>query len=434
MTATCDAVVIGAGVIGAAIGLELARTGRKVVNVERLPAAGYGSTGSSSAVIRVHYSTLDGTALAYDGYFHWKRWAEHLDVADHCGLAEFRECGCLVMKTAQNGGLARVVETVGRLGIPVEHWDAERIRRALPMYDLARYWPPRQPDHPAFGEATGGSIEGAVFFPTAGYVTDPQLAARNLQSAAEAAGGRFLFNRTVVAIPVDGGRVNGVVLDDGTSIAAPVVVNAAGPHSGRINSMAGADADMAVATRPVRQEVAVVAPPPGIDFEGGGTIVSDGDIGCYARPESGNRILIGSESPDCDPLEVVDPDRFSRDLTDQALAQVLRYAQRVPTLPVPPRPGGIVDLYDVSDDWIPIYDRSCVDGFFMAIGTSGNQFKTAPVVGRLMARLIEHVEAGGDHDAAAMPFRLRHVAHTVDTATFSRRRIIHRDSSFSVLG
>ena len=75
MSETYDAIVIGAGVIGGAIGLELARTGRRVLNVDRLPAAGYCSTGSSCAIIRVHYSTLDGTALAYDSYFDWKNWA-----------------------------------------------------------------------------------------------------------------------------------------------------------------------------------------------------------------------------------------------------------------------------------------------------------------------------------------------------------------------
>ena len=131
---------------------------------------------------------------------------------------------------------------------------------------------------------------------------------------------------------------------------------------------------------------------------------------------------------------MVDPDSFDRNLSDQAVTQALRFAQRVPSLTVAPRPRGVVDLYDVSDDWIPIYDRSCVDGFFMAIGTSGNQFKNAPGAGRLMARLIEYVESCGDHDARAMPFRLRHLDHTIDTATFSRRRAVNPDSSFSVLG
>lgn len=434
MTESYDAIVIGAGVIGAAIGLELARSGRRVLNIDRLPAAGYGSTGNSCAIIRVHYSTVDGTALAYDSYFDWKRWADYLGAADERGLAEFRDCGCLVMKTEQNGRLARIVDNVSRLGIPYEEWDADRIRAALPIYDLKRYWPAKRQDEPGFGEPTGGALDGGVFFPTAGYINDPQLASHNLQRAAEAAGGRFLFNRAVVEIPVAGNRVQGVVLDDGTRIAAPVVVNVAGPHSARVNAMVGADRDMTITTRPVRQEVVHVDAPAGFDLAGSGIVVSDSDIACYVRPETGNHILVGSEDPECDPREVVDPDGFDRGLSDQAVTQAMRFAQRVPSLALSPRPKGVVDLYDVSDDWIPIYDRSCVDGFYMAIGTSGNQFKNAPGAGRLMARLIAHVEGGGDHDARPMPFRLQNIDQTVDTATFSRRRRINPDSSFSVLG
>ena len=46
--------------------------------------------------------------------------------------------------------------------------------------------------------------------------------------------------------------------------------------------------------------------------------------------------------------------------------------------------------YDVSDDWIPIYDRSSIDGYYMAIGTSGNQFKCTGPAGLLMASIIEY--------------------------------------------
>ena len=86
-----DAIIIGAGIIGASIGLELARLGWKTLNLDRLPAAGYGPTSASCAIIRSHYSTLDGTALAFEGYQYWKNWAEHLGVADDRGLEEFLE-------------------------------------------------------------------------------------------------------------------------------------------------------------------------------------------------------------------------------------------------------------------------------------------------------------------------------------------------------
>ena len=106
----------------------------------------------------------------------------------------------------------------------------------------------------------------------------------------------------------------------------------------------------------------------------------------------------------------------------------------VPSLGIPSKLRGCVDLYDVTEDWIPIYDRSCVDGFYMACGSSGNQFKNAPVAGRAMAELIDYCESGGDHDANPMGYRLEHVDHEISLGTFSRLREINQDSSFSVLG
>ena len=53
-------------------------------------------------------------------------------------------------------------------------------------------------------------------------------------------------------------------------------------------------------------------------------------------------------------------------------------------MPISTNIKGVVALYDVSDDWIPIYDKSSLPGFYMAVGTSGNQFKNAPVAGMMM--------------------------------------------------
>ena len=99
MTERYDAIIIGAGIIGACTAYELAKRGWRTLNVDKLPAAGYGSTGSSCAIIRTHYSTLDGSALAYESFFYWDDWAGYLGVPDERGLAAFHKTGCLVMKT-----------------------------------------------------------------------------------------------------------------------------------------------------------------------------------------------------------------------------------------------------------------------------------------------------------------------------------------------
>ena len=103
-------------------------------------------------------------------------------------------------------------------------------------------------------------------------------------------------------------------------------------------------------------------------------------------------------------------------------------------LPIPSKPSGIADLYDVSDDWIPIYDKYDLNGYYQAIGTSGNQFKTAPVVGGLMAELIQKVEGGYPHDQSPLQYTLPHLGITIDTGVFHRKRKINLNSSFSVIG
>lgn len=434
MSDSYDAIIIGAGIIGAALGLELARKGWKTLNVDMLPAAGYGSTSGSCAIIRTHYSTLEGTAFAYDGFFYWKHWRDYLGVDDERGLAEFRQTGCMVMKTDANKALAGVKAHQDALCIPYEDLDAEALRKRLPYFDFKRFHPPRRPDDAGFAEPTGGELPGAVFFPCAGYITDPQLAAHNLQRAAEAAGANFLFNRRVVAVPKDAaGRVTGVTLDDGKTIPAPVVANVGGPHSCKINEMAEATGDMKITTRALKQEV-VHVPMPVHNYDEVGMVTSDSDIACYTRPEKGGFLLVGSEDPPCDPREWVDPDDYDRNFSEQWRVQAMRAAQRIPELGIPSRMKGIVDLYDVTDDWIPIYDKSCVAGFYMAIGTSGNQFKNAGVAGAMMADLIEKVENGHDHDADPVRFPLKHIGRTTDVSFYSRLRTINPESSFSVLG
>jgi sarcosine oxidase subunit beta len=266
-------------------------------------------------------------------------------------------------------------------------------------------------------------------------VTDPALSAQNLMDAARAKGAGLRLGAEVTEILREGGRVKGVRLADGEEIHAPVVINVAGPGSARVNEMAGVTGDMTIATRPLRQEVVHVPAPEGFDFEAQGTIVSDSDIACYCRPEKGNHILVGSEDPECDAHVWVESDTtYDRDFSEQWTTQAMRYAQRVPALGIPSRARGVVDLYDASTDWIPIYDKSALPGFYMACGTSGNQYKNAPIAGKLMAALVQYCEAGADHDAEPMRFRLPYIDREIDAGFYSRKRPINAESSFSVLG
>jgi sarcosine oxidase subunit beta len=432
MSKTVDVIIIGAGVIGAATAFELAKKGYQTLNFDKLPAAGQGSTGSSSAGIRTHYSTWDGVAMAYEGYFHWKNWTDYLAVVDERGMARFKNTGGLVLGNESE----KLLKLLTRVGVDFELWDLDLVKKKIPIYSDLDYSPPKRPEDETFFERPSRKFSRAIYTPSSGYMNDPQLVTHNLQAAAESKGSRFMFKRRVVEIRRSSAKIVGVKLNDGERIDAPVVVNAAGPHSFMVNRMAGLQNSMKIKTRALRHEVHVVPSPKGFDFEKKGYVTSDFTNATYHLPEVGNCILVGSQDPACDPkVWIEDPDHFNRQVTTaQWRAQVYRLAQRIPSLGIPDKPKGLADLYDVSDDWIPIYDRSDLEGFYLAIGTSGNQFKNAPVVGRLMAELIDACENGHDHDRQAVKFAGQYTGHILNAGFYSRMREIHRDSSFSVVG
>ena len=435
MTKRYDAIIIGAGIIGACIGFELAKKGQRVLNVDKLSGAGYGSTAGSCAVIRLYYSTPDGVAMAREGYYYWLDWPRYLGAVDPTGMVKYINTGAMVMKTEKNKYLTNVKAALDELHVVYEELDAHGIRRMLPLADTRRFGPPVLASDPRFGQPSGEAIAGALYIPESGLISDPKQSVHNVQVAAEKIGGEYRFKAEVVAILKKNGRCAGIRLADGTAIEAPVVVNVAGPHSCQINAMAGVLDGMNIKTRPMKQEVCHVPAPDGFDYDNMGFIISDSDIGCYSRPEVGNHILIGSEDPECDTLDYIDdPDAYNTDFTAQWTTQVLREAQRIPDLRIPNQPSGVVDLYDASDDWIPIYDKSDLPGFYMAVGTSGNQYKNAPVVGRLMTALIEACESGHDHDRDPVSFPMHYTGRTCNIGFFSRLREINTDSSFSVIG
>jgi sarcosine oxidase subunit beta len=69
-----DAVIIGAGIIGGCIALELCKQGLKTINIDFQTNAGAGSTTNSCGNVRFHYSTVAGAAMAYESAWYWHNW------------------------------------------------------------------------------------------------------------------------------------------------------------------------------------------------------------------------------------------------------------------------------------------------------------------------------------------------------------------------
>ncbi len=417
-----DAIVIGAGVIGSSVALELARGGRDVVVVDKGPGAGAGSTSASSSIIRYSYSTRDAILTAWEAAQMWFDWEAHLGAVDPDGMARFIECGNLILRTTGYDGTA-ITPWWDEFDIPYEDLDAATLAARFPMLDVGKYYPPKRLDDPAFADDAVGELT-ALYSPRCGFIDDPMLSAKNLAYAARLHGARFAFRCEVVSVERDSVGVTGVTLASGDSLVAPVVVNVGGPHSRIINEMAGVTDDMAIGHRALRQEVFTAPAPVGLRLEDGAPFVSDLDVGQYFRPQIGGTLLLGGSEPECDELHWVDdPDSNSDYPTVEVWeTAMMRLARRVPEFGVPSQPTGLAALYDASDDWVPIYDRSSLHGFFMACGTSGNQFKNAPIAGQYMREIIDATMGGHDHDAQPVQFHGAYTGQMIDLGAFSRRR------------
>jgi len=437
------AVVIGAGVIGSSIALQLKRLGHDVTVIDRNSAAGMGSTSASSAVVRFNYSTFDAVALSWESYFLWKEFKDLIDGTngysrnpssnsqEHYAHLEDRGYVMLDVPVLSND---KTMALFDRAGIPYEIWDSKTLKERMVGIDAGRYWPNKPVKSDEFWQEATEEL-GAIFSKHGGYVSDPLLAAQNFAAAAKREGVVFKFRKAVVGIDKKDGRVCGVKLCDFDSqskkaletgveiITADVVVNVAGPWSTSINQMAGAGGDFTMELKPLRAEVHQISTPKDILP---GPIMGDLDLGTYVRSGPGGITLVGGTEPECDVLEWVEPDKVDEVNMTRTVevfeSQTYRFARRFPAAQIPSTPVGVVGVYDVSSDWTPIYDKTDVPGFYVAIGTSGNQFKNAPGAGLIMAHLISEVEKGADHDNQPVVYQCTKSMSAINLATFSRKR------------
>ena len=468
---TADVAIIGAGIIGCNIALELNKLGvRNVAVFDRFPCgAGSGTTSYSSAIVRCFYSVPDMIHFSWESYQVWLNWADHLGVvldedgrvpactpgfpAAGASVPAFYECGaCLLRTPTASTFIDEQLPNYEKVGIKyslLDYAETEDLVGRKLGWDISKSYVPRRMDDAKFDEPVeGAKVTGSLWIPETGYVSDPRLAAQNVAAAAKARGTEFYFGADVTAIHQEGGAIRGLKLKDGTEVSCPVVVNAAGPFSASITALAypsnasGPLNDMTIKPRALRAEVAILEPPPGVDMKKDGLITADFDLGFYLKPEAGGRMLVGSIDPECDPHQYVEQNELEN--MDTALGDmyehcIYRAALRMPEMPIPNSRStrGAVSTYDVSEDWQPVLDKSNIEGFYMAIGTSGNCFKVSPVIGQVMAALIKKTEDSRaasqgerfDHDATPLQMPLPLIGQTLNVGAFSRLRKLHKTTA-----
>jgi sarcosine oxidase subunit beta len=418
------ATIVGGGVVGCAVGLELRRRGLDVTVLDRNGEVGHGSTSASCGIVRRFYSQPGMTAMAHEGARIWADWGGHLGPIDE-DLAVFRKTGMAFLLPELTDELRQRAAGMREIGVPARILTAGELKERFPWLDVTSQHPPKSIDAPDFLEPGDvRPIGGAVYEEDAGYVVSPGLATHNLRLAGEREGVDFLLNREVTSFSGGDGDRFALGLSDGSTLESDVVVNASGPHSGRVNALAGVS--LPLETRPLVREVhALDNPLRGTPRGETLPVVGDLDAGVYFRPESGDRALIvGTTDPPCDELEwTQDPDEARTSLSQRYRErQCLRAMRRFPELRLGPMKG-VVSLYDVTvQDWYPIVDKTDRAGYYVCIGTSGSSFKTAPVLGSLMAEIVTASEEGQDVDEEPVQLELPRIGQTVDTSFLSRRR------------
>ncbi|MEJ2087528.1 MAG: FAD-dependent oxidoreductase, partial [Gammaproteobacteria bacterium] len=154
--ASRDVIIIGAGVVGCAIALGLARRGLQTLNVDTLPAAGYGSTSHSSAIVRPFYSHVTSAAIAHEARYRWLDWPGYVG-HDERGLARYTECGGLVLVREGDEHLyAGNLAVMDEVGVDYELLDAAGVQRLYPGICLDAFGPPRQRGDPGFWQPVPG--------------------------------------------------------------------------------------------------------------------------------------------------------------------------------------------------------------------------------------------------------------------------------------
>ena len=348
-----DAIVIGAGISGAATAYHLRKAGAKTLLVERGEPAS-GGTGKSAAIIRQSYSTplLVRLARASIAMFENARSELGRD-------AGFVQSGyCFVVSQDMLEGAKKNVAMQKGLGI-INEWSEG----------------PGFPQH--LPEINPEGIAGIVYEPHGGYA-DPVQATEAYVGAFQNLGGEFRARTPVRRLTRAGDRVTGVELDTG-AVNARQVINAAGPWAKPLAQSAGLDLPL----RAVREQDTVWQVQAGRRVPK--TSISMGVDATYYRPLGQNRFIIGRGFPK-DYFDV-DPDDYKTSADADFISDVqTRVERRFPSFAGMKLIEAYAALYDVTPDWYPfVGPRRGVAGYADFSGGSGHGFKLAPAIGRELA-------------------------------------------------
>jgi sarcosine oxidase, subunit beta len=364
-----DFVIVGAGIVGASIAMQLAR--RRVGEVLLVDAQGpaAGMSGRSFRQVRTHYSNEVTIRLAHRGIEILRGWSDHVGVGD----AGYEPVGYLLaVAEDQAAGCASNVELGRSMGVRTELVQAGRLAEIEPLL------------------ATDGLACGA-WEPDSGVI-DPVKATLSATIAAQTAGTRTLFGTEIRALRTSGTRVTGVITSRG-EIGAGTVVLAIGPWAPPLLAGVGIDLGMSLHTL----ELSVLRRSP--DMPGLTTAITHAPSGLVARCGTGP-FAVGVAYPAESDHPAHPGEARVGDDAEPRLRRALTAA--LPAMAAAEVVSTIAGVYDVSQDWHPMLGPwPSLDGLYLAVGFSGHGLKLAPAVGEAVADEL----AGRKPDIDITPLR-----------------------------
>ncbi len=362
---TADVVVIGGSVVGSSVAWHLKAHGftGSVVVVERDRAYGRASAFLAMGGIRQQFCSGVTVRMVQHSVAFWKQFDQRMGTPDTPPRAWFRQRGYLFLADAATAPkLTRRYELQRAAGAIVEMLTPDDIRRLVPDLHL---------DDIVFG----------MLGPEDGYA-NPREVLSGMHRAAEAAGVTYVEG-TVQRVLVDGGRAAGVVLDNGTTIGAGVVVNAAGAWGGEVARRAGLDMPIV----PLRQMLfratlprhwpyrfPMVVDPTGLHWR------HDDPV----DPGADDRVIVAFTKWTEAPGENLDADdsRWEREYLP-----VLR--KRLPAFDGLRDAHGWSGLYEMTPDHNPaLGEHPALPGFIFACGFSGHGLMMSPATGLIVSEMI----------------------------------------------
>ena len=373
MNQTYDAVVIGAGVMGASIAFHLSERGLKTAILERRVTAA-GATGHSSGLVRMHYDLAAESELTFKSYqLYFSNWKDR--VGGECG---FQQTGFLqIAKREHEDKLRGNVANQQRIGINTSVISVDEVRKLFP--DLVT-------EH----------FDYAAYEPDSGYA-DATLTTNSFIEAAKRNGAALIQNCEVTAIHTAGGNVTGVSTQKG-NFDAPIIIDAAGAWAKHVAGLIGIEVPLETWTH----DVAFLYRPASL-----GRIPAciDDVINCYYRPEGSALLLAAGED---ESLRGEPPDAEDQTPTNTFLEKLIdQMVKRIPKL----EESGLHSIHvgrdGITPDQRAIYGTTGLDGFYLACGLSGTGFKTSPAAG---ASLVELILDGAPKTVDITPFRFERFA------------------------